>query len=160
MIRYLLPLIGAVMLCAEPIVIKESPNRNGYYEIAPQTDQTALRVQSRIRPVDLVKLKLNRESGIGVKTNRYYKNGDPSDEWVSTGSLIVSFSAEKTRDDIEAFAKKWNLSVSKQISKMFHTWLFKNLSEDDDLTLASKIGQAESDISFAKPDFIAKIKLQ
>jgi hypothetical protein len=155
MTRYLLPLIGAVALCAEPIVIKESPNRNGYYEIAPKSVQATQQTQDGKRHV-----KLDRNRGSGVTTNRYYKNGDPADEYVSTGSLIVSFSAEKSPTEIDAFAAKWKLGVSKQISKMFHTWVFNNLSEDDDLTLASKIGQSESDISFAKPDFIAKIKIQ
>jgi hypothetical protein len=155
MIRYLLPLIGAAVLCAEPIVIKESPNRNGVYTIAPQSVQSA-----QAAPQSAIKgfIKPNRGFGSGIKTNRYYKNGDPSDEYISTGSLIVSFEAEKTQSEIDAFATKWNLSVSKQISKMFHTWVFRNVSNDDDMTLAGKIGQEESDISFAKPDFVAKIK--
>ncbi|MDR0664804.1 MAG: hypothetical protein LBF86_04700 [Helicobacteraceae bacterium] len=142
--RYLLPLALAMIACAEPIVvaetieIKESPNKNGYYAIAPQTP--------------------NAQSTDSVKSNRYYKNGDPQQEYVSTGSVIVSFSVAKSQSEIEAFAAKWKLSNAKQINEMFHTWAFNNISSYDDLTLASKIGQEESDISFAKPDFIAKIK--
>ncbi|MDR1452209.1 MAG: hypothetical protein LBI57_07790 [Helicobacteraceae bacterium] len=156
--RYLLPLIGAVVLCAEPIAIKESPNRTGYYEIAPQSAQIAAPQTQNNQPIGFVKPDRNRISG--AKANSYYKNGDPSQEYVSTGSVIISFDSEKTQSDIEAFASKWQLSNAKQISQMFHTWTFSNDSSDDDLTLVSKIGRAESDISFAKPDFIAKVKIR
>jgi hypothetical protein len=164
---YLLALISAGTLCAQTLVIKESPNRNGYYTIAPAPQESAAKssssesaAQTPTRFYRSVDLKERISSAVAVKPNRFYRYGDPSQEYVSTNALIVSFEGVKDAEAINAFAAKWNLSNPRQISVMFNTWVFDNPSSDDDLTLSSKIGQGESDIRFAKPDFIAHIEIK
>ncbi|MDR2033716.1 MAG: hypothetical protein LBP89_03695 [Helicobacteraceae bacterium] len=163
----LLALLGAVTLCAQTLVIKESPNRNGYYTIAPAPQESAAQssgnesaAQTPARFYRSGDLKKRISSDNAVKPNRFYRYGDPSQEYVSTNALIVSFADAKDAEAINNFAAKWNLSNPRQISVMFNTWVFDNPSSDDDLTLSSKIGQSESDIRFAKPDFIAHIEMK
>jgi hypothetical protein len=159
---YLLALLSAGTLCAQTLVIKESPNRNGYYTIAPAPQESAAQSSNSETPTRFYRsgdLK-ERISASAVKPNRFYRYGDPSQEYVSTNALIVSFEGVKDAEAINDFAAKWNLSNPRQISVMFNTWVFDNPSSDDDLTLSSKIGQGESDIRFAKPDFIAHIEIK
>jgi hypothetical protein len=126
--------IGAI---AETISIKESPDRVFYYEVAREAQPNALQAAQ--------------------KPNRYYLFGDPNMERVSTGYLIVSFATEI---DVEAFCAKYELKNPRKISRKLNTWVFENAGDLDDLRAAARIGDNETNVLYAKPDWLATAKLQ
>ncbi|MDR2033718.1 MAG: hypothetical protein LBP89_03705 [Helicobacteraceae bacterium] len=135
-------LIFAVAACADAqtITIKESPDRVNYYTIAPNLSQQTLSDKTQTK-----------------KPNRYYLFGDPNLERVSTGKLVVSFESEP---NIEEFSERYHLTNPKRISRMFYTWVFENASDIDDLNLAAQIGANETNVRYAKPDWISTVAIQ
>ncbi|MDR1911090.1 MAG: hypothetical protein LBQ52_01920 [Helicobacteraceae bacterium] len=130
-------LVFAIAACADAqtITIKESPNQVNYYTIAPNQSPQTLSDKTQAR-----------------KPNRYYLFGDANLERVSTGKLVVSFENEP---NIEEFSERYHLTNSKRISQMFYTWVFENASDIDDLNLAAQIGANETNVRYAKPDWIS-----
>ncbi|MDR0746503.1 MAG: hypothetical protein LBE89_01280 [Helicobacteraceae bacterium] len=131
--------IFPLLLSAEMITIVDSPDRRTPYSRVE--DETGT-------------LWSTKGAGAKGQTYKYMRYGDPSDVVESAGSIIVSFTEEI---DISAFAARHRLSNPRQISRMFHSWTFKNESDLDDLALCAEIAANESAIlRYAKPDFIIR----
>ncbi|MDR1452207.1 MAG: hypothetical protein LBI57_07780 [Helicobacteraceae bacterium] len=133
--KRLLILAVALTSYAQTITIKESPDQSRFYTIAPPNESVSAKSAASKR------LK-----------NRYYLFGDPSLERVSMGEIIVSFAKET---DITAFGERYHLKNPRRISVKFHSWIFENASELDDLSLAAQIGANEPNIRYAKPNWLS-----
>jgi len=91
----------------------------------------------------------------------FYKYGEKDDahRYVTTGTILVTFS-EKSTVDPDFFAEKKGLEYVKTVT-VFHgrkVLLFKNMSDKNDVLLSSELLK-EPNIIAAKPNWILPLKL-
>jgi len=99
-------------------------------------------------------LQIDKSRLLNSNPNRvYYKNGIISDKtrYEDTRKIYVSF---KDENNLEQFARKYDLKILKITNRKFHTVLFEMQNKNDVIALCTLINKNKN-VRYAKPHWKA-----
>ncbi|MCP4755644.1 MAG: hypothetical protein GY866_32675 [Proteobacteria bacterium] len=90
----------------------------------------------------------------------YYRNGivSESTRFIPTGKILISF-GKNNRTDYSQFATENNLIFIREINRLYHTGLFRQVGSDDLIEQVNRLNQLP-EVRTAKPDWISPRRLR